>query len=267
MVFVLIVIVVGVAAVVVFQLVGKPGSATVAAHQPQATPKPEPRKFEEPLQRFLLVNPDWTFEKIERAMAQCECAPDRRDDGPEPASAFWRCHDVTIMYRGDPELGFRGLHLAGPPDQLRGVVNDLVNGAYLSTMETRLTEFLDAGGTSKRLRYGLRGAEWIGKGADHKFYWEKVGALREHPDAAVAAEAQRVYDLLIVEANGKPIPSGPRGLPLDFGRGDGKYALVAVHRGTRFQLVEAAPGWVLYINDKEHGPIDAWPDSWTRATG
>jgi hypothetical protein len=216
------------------------------------------------LQRFLLVNPDWNFAQIERAMAMCECAPDRRDDGPEPESAFWRNGQVTIMYRGDASIGFRGLHLAGPPDQLRGVVNDLVNLAYMPTMETKVVGFLEADGTPARLLYGIRAAEWIGKGADHKFYWEKVGALREHSDPAIAAEAKRVYDLLIVEANGKPIPSGPRGLPLDFGRGDGKYALVAVHRGTRFQLVEAAPGWLLYINDKEHGPIPSWPDSWTR---
>ncbi len=110
----------------------------------------------------------------------------------------------------------------------------------------------------------MRGAEWIGKGVDHKLYWEKVGALREHTDATVAAEARRVYDLLIIEANGKPIPSGPRGLPLEFTRCDGKYPLVAVHRGTHFQLLEAAPGWLLYINDQEHGPIPTWPDSWNR---
>lgn len=258
----IVVVVVVVAVVVGIVMKGK-----APASQPNAPAAPRPAVKSSVGgrgKRGLIINHEWTFARIDRAMQECGFAPQDRGDGDEPRAATWRGAHGTLRYIYEPEIQLRKLEVEADQESLGLIVNDIVNLAYVSTIDYQLPDFLDGSTKSPReLLFGIRGSEWIGRGKDHKFYWQKVGKLRDHADANVAAEAKRVYDVLIAEAGGKPTPAGPRGLELTWTKTATGY--VAKHRGVNWELVGDPSSYTLLMNGKpDDEKITEWPDAWKR---
>lgn len=259
-----IVVVIAVVVVVVVVLVAKKqgrdvrvpasGSPPIA---PAARSAPKPPK---PPTRHLIVNPEWTFERLAGALRRTGFAIEAEQTG-EPLSASWRAGSGIVRYTYEPELELRTLEVDAPADECREIISDIVNGnAYVSTIDYQLPDYLNPTKSIKELLFGIRGAAWIGRGEDHKFYWEKVGKLRDHADPKVAAEATRVYDALIAEAGGKPIPAGPRGLELVWTKSGANY--VTNNRGSSW--VYKPDGTITIDGTELEDKITEWPERWTR---
>lgn len=211
--------------------------------------------------RHLIVNPTTTFEQLAASLARTGFEIHDAKTG-EPTSASWRAGAGTVHYTYEPEIGLRKLEVEAPASECRGIIDDIVNGnAYVSTISYQLPDMLDPAKPVNEILFGIRGAEWIGRGDDHSFYWQKVGKLRDHADPRVAAEARRVYDVLIAEAGGKPIPTGPASLPIAWTRSGADY--VARFRGNSW--VYKADGTVMIDGKAQGEKITEWPVRWSKA--
>jgi hypothetical protein len=156
---------------------------------------------------WLIVSSDMTFAELARSLGKMWTMTASSGDA-EPAAATWRARAGLIEYVRDPELDFRTLELFATPSTCRAMIDDIVNGAYVSTIDYQIGDYLRAR-TTRKLLYGLRAAEWRGRGPDHAYYIERVGTLRAHRDKRVAAEANRVYQVLEREA-GRPAKTKAR---------------------------------------------------------
>lgn len=222
-----------------------PAAARLAATQPK---------------RHLIVDPKTTFQSLAASLARTGFQIHEASDG-EPASASWDAGAGTVHYTYEPETGLRKLEVVAPASACVGIISDIVNGdAYVSTIDYQLPDKLDPTRPVEEILFGIRGAEWIGRGDDHKYYWQKVGKLRDHADPRVAAEARRVYDLLIAEAGGEPVPAGPAGLPIVWTRSGADH--VAKFRGNKW--VYKKDGTVLIDGEALDEKITEWPASWSR---
>ncbi len=244
-----------------------PVAAPVAAPKaaPVAAPKVAPARAAAPAvkqpKRHLIVNPTTTFEGLAGSLARTGFQIREAKTG-EPTSASWRAGSGIVHYTYEPEIGLRKLEVEAPASECAGIIEDIVNGnAYVSTIDHQLVGMLDPAKTVKELLFGIRGAEWIGRGDAHSFYWQKVGKLRDHADAGVAAEARRVYDALIAEAGGSPIPTGPASLPIAWTKSGADY--VARFRGNNW--VYKSDGTVMIDSTVLDDKITEWPARWTKA--
>ena len=211
--------------------------------------------------RHLIVNPTTTFEQLAGSLARTGFEIHQARTG-EPTSASWRAGAGTVHYTYEPELGLRKLEVEAPASECPGIIEDIVNGnAYVSTISHQLPAMLDPAKPVNEILFGIRGAEWIGRGDDHSFYWQKVGKLRDHADPRVAAEARRVHDVLINEAGGKPIPMGPASLPIAWTRSGADY--VARFRGNSW--VYKPDGTVMIDGKVLDEKITEWPVRWSRS--
>ncbi|MDC0719088.1 hypothetical protein [Nannocystis bainbridge] len=211
--------------------------------------------------RHLIVNPTTSFESLAASLARTGFKILEEKSG-EPTSASWDAGAGVVHYTYEPELGLRKLEIEAPVDACASILDDIVNGnAYVSTISYQLGDMLDPAKPAKELLFAIRGAGWIGRGDDHCYYWQKVGKLREHSDPQVAAEARRVYDALVAEAGGKPIPAGPATLYITWTRSGADY--VAKFRGNKW--VYKPDGTVLLDGQPLDEKILEWPARWSRA--
>jgi hypothetical protein len=258
---------VAIAIVAVLVVVAKPKRGAPAAARPAAAVAPvavAPPPIAPAValaRRYLIVNPTTPFEKLAGAMGRAGFTPDAAPAG-EPTTATWRTAAGVVHYTYEAELGLRKLEIVAPAAACASLVQAIVNEpGYVSTIDYQLSDYLDPSRSPQDLRFGIRGAVWRGHGEDHKYYWEKVGALRDHADPQVAAEAKAAYDALLAEAGGDPIPAGPRGLPLAWTRAGDDY--VATHRGEKFVY---KPDGTLILNGRTlPAKITEWPTRWTKA--
>lgn len=240
--------------------------AEVAKAAPKAAPEVAPARAVVPAavkqpKRHLIVNPTTTFEGLAGSLARTGFQIREAKTG-EPTSASWRAGSGIVHYTYEPEIGLRKLEVEAPASECAGIIEDIVNGnAYVSTIDHQLVGMLDPTKSVKELLFGIRGAEWIGRGDAHSFYWQKVGKLRDHADAGVAAEARRVYDALIAEAGGSPIPTGPASLPIAWTKSGADY--VARFRGNNW--VYKSDGTVMIDSTVLDDKITEWPARWTKA--
>jgi hypothetical protein len=213
--------------------------------------------------RHLIVNPTTTFESLARSLrATGFSLTDPAEVTGEPLAATWDAGAGAVHYTYEPEIGLRKLEVVAPSSACPSIIDDIVNGsAYVSTIDHQLPSYLDPDKSVNELLFGIRGAEWRGRGEDHRFYWEKVGTLRNHPDPRVASEARRVFDCLVAEAGGKPIPSGPRGLQIAWTKAGATY--VAQQQG-RTWVYTPADGTLMIGADKFDEKITEWPERWAR---
>ncbi len=146
-----------------------------------------------PSARRLIVNSsEEPFDRMVRSMTRAGFAPPQTGRGKDPRTATWTARTYRIEYRRDVELDFRTLEVFGAKVTSGRVVNDILNRAYVITIDYQLHDYLESKSVDE-LMYGLRGAEW--KARDHD-YREPVGKLRKHRNKQVAAEAKRVYEVL-----------------------------------------------------------------------
>ncbi|HQP34087.1 MAG TPA: hypothetical protein PLI95_02870 [Polyangiaceae bacterium] len=217
-----------------------------------------------PAPRHLIVDPQTSFKTLAVMLRRVGFIATTEESG-EPLSASWqvpaeRCPTGVLRYTHEPETGLRKLEIEAPEPAVRGIVSDIVTAACITTVDFTLPRYLEPGKTTKELLFGIRGAEWIGRGDDHRFYWEAVGLLRQHADPRVAAEACRVYEALLAEAGGNPLPKGPRGLALAW-RKSGK-GYVTTYLGSKWVWT---PDGTLKIDGVAHEErFTDWPTRWTR---
>jgi hypothetical protein len=245
---------------VVFLAKKRPAQSDSRPSRPAATAAPAPAALKAP-KRHLIVNPTTTFENLAGALRRTGFTIEAEQTG-EPTAASWRAGSGIVRYTYEPEIDLRKLEVIAPASECSEIIDHIVNGnAYVATIDHQLPGYLEPAKSIKELLFGIRGAEWIGRGEDHKFYWEKVGKLRGHSDPRVAAEATRVHDVLVAEAGGTPIPSGPRGLPLVWTKSGNDY--VATNRGASW--VYKPDGTVTINGTPLEDKITEWPARWTKA--
>ena len=155
--------------------------------------------------RRTIAAEDYTFDKLTRSMQQVDFAlqgaPGPEVAPGEPASATFVSGSLTAHYRFDPSTHLRMIDITGP--NARTALNDLLNVAYLPTIEGyKVSGMLEASDAPTLLK-AIRAAEFISINGDEKFYINPVGKLTSHPEPNVAAEARRVHQVLASKQAGR----------------------------------------------------------------
>jgi hypothetical protein len=157
-----------------------------------------------PERRRTIAAEDYTFDKITRSMQQVDFvlqgAPGSAVTPGEPGSATFVSGPVTAQYRFDPATQLRMIDIVGP--NARGALNELLNSAYLPTIEGYKVSGMLAAPDAPTLLKGIRAAEFISINGDEKFYINPVAKLTSHSDATIAAEARRVHQVLAAKQAG-----------------------------------------------------------------
>lgn len=111
----------------------------------------------------------------------------------------WKDRKFTVQYFYNARVGLRAVEISGH-GEAKYVRNDLLNLCYVPSLEGyKVSEHLSSP-DPKTCLLGILAAEWIGVGADHRYFLEGVGKLRNHPDPEVAAQTQRVHAFLASQA-------------------------------------------------------------------
>ena len=157
-----------------------------------------PRPAKDPNHARTLAAPDYTFAKISQSMQQIgfslQGGPGAEVAPGEPGSATFSKGAVTATYNYDPSCQLRMIDLSGP--NARYSLNDLLNDAYMPTLEGYKVSGLLSSSDPTELYRGIRAAEFIGIGGDVRFYIDPVGNLLSHANPNIAAEARRVHAVL-----------------------------------------------------------------------
>ena len=173
-----------------------PGPQLQAPFGAPAGPVQRPKK--DPNHARTLAAADYTFDKIQRSLQQVgfslQGSPGPEAAPGEPGSATFASGGITATYGYDPSCQLRMIDLSGT--NARNALNDLLNIAYMPTLEGYKVSGLLESSNPAELYLGIRAAEFIGIGTDVRFYIEPVGKLASHPDPKVAAEARRVHAIL-----------------------------------------------------------------------
>ncbi|APR82856.1 Hypothetical protein A7982_08205 [Minicystis rosea] len=146
----------------------------------------------------LIASPDVTFKELSDSMGVCGLRPEGMR-GPElspgePATAAWSDDTARVDYRFDPQTRLRTLLVRGSEAEYVG--NDLVNEAYLSTVDALSALELLASTDVGEILLGLGAAEFLGVPGSAKDFVSPVAALVSHPSPPVAEAAARLQTLL-----------------------------------------------------------------------
>jgi hypothetical protein len=234
-----------------------PRAAGGGAERPPSTPATEER---------LVVNPDWPFERLARSLEGIGFA---LDGAASPTSASFRnTRGSVIAWVGDPATGFSALALRSP--NARYLVNDVVNGAYVSTAETKIQDWLRSSDL-RMLRLGVRAADWLGVSAkDGKFYVQPLEELARWGPPEIAREAGEVLDRVArVVGAGRAPTAASRALAFQ-STGDAAMPLAAKDGPVGYRIrVGTAPGEPPFTLITDEGRIALrlaeWPKSWSRS--
>jgi len=134
----------------------------------------------------LVVNPKTGFADLRRTLELIDLRLAVAPTEPEPRAATFSDADHVVQYAFDPALGLRTLILRGP--EVRALLNDIVNQAYLSTiddcaalLESSEREELLLGLAAIQFKHGARAA---------RAYEAELAALQEHGDPEIRRLAQ-----------------------------------------------------------------------------
>ena len=135
----------------------------------------------------MIIASDYTFAALSRSVGLPIVTTGPMVAAGEPEFATWANDRVRVAYHYAPALGLRRLEITGQnPDYFR---NDLLNGAYVPTLEGHKVSGLLASQDSRALRLGIAAAEFVGVDGKGRYYEQALVALSAHPDRAIASAA------------------------------------------------------------------------------